>query len=330
MKATRFIATFLFVSLAASLWSQALRGPLVDRLEVGAGTTSEVSFGMEEIVLVELAGDSRFIEAVELTLEAPAAVSSVSGAVSFTILAPAVVSQNNEIADVVGQELLLAPLQRGGTTFYQVRLRNDADPSASAAVRRIDRVVPASQFPIALSVVTRMKGLAPEVYNADFSVTVEPIVRDVGLLHVTYSDENDREVEPSLATPDFALTIDGEEVAVQPEYLLPPGLHRVALTSDRYENQRFTVGVERGKSTELRVPLIRGVATVRYTAPDNAQVYLNGQLLPESAGDFTVEPGAHTIVVVIGEYTVTRRFRVQEQREYSLSLTMDIVVEEVN
>jgi len=285
---------------------------------------------MEEIVLVELTGDTRFIDAIEIRLEAPAAISSVSGAVSLTILGPARVSQYDAIADIVGQELLRATLQRGGTTFYQIKLREDADPSGSAAVQRINRVVPASQFPIALSVVTRMKGLAPELYNADFSVSVEPIVRNAGLLNVTFSDENDREVAPSLAAPGFSLAIDGEEVPVQSEYLLSPGLHRIALTSNRYENQSFTVGIERGQRADLRVPLIQGVATVRYTAPDNAELYLNGQLLAEATGDFTVEPGEHTIVVVIGEYTVTRRFQVRERREYSLSLTMDIVVEEVN
>ncbi|MFW6212375.1 MAG: hypothetical protein ACOC8L_05705, partial [Spirochaetota bacterium] len=155
MRTSRILAILSFASFAAVLPAQALRGPLAARLEVQPGTSKTATLGMEEIVLVELAGDTRFFDAIEIRLETPAAVSSVSGAVSLSILGPARVSGEGPVTDIVGEELLLSPLQRGGTTFYQIKLREDAEPSASAAVRRIEKVVPASQFPIALSIVTR-------------------------------------------------------------------------------------------------------------------------------------------------------------------------------
>ena len=128
--------------------------------------------------------------------------------------------------------------------------------------------------------------------------------------------------------PEFHLQIDGIPVQIQPEYLLEPGLHRVSLTSDRYQDQDLTIGIEQARTATLRIPLLPALATVSYTAPRGSRVYVDGRALEGETGDFTAPPGEHTIVVVVGDYTVTRRFSVEEGREYNLSVTMDVAIEE--
>jgi len=122
--------------------------------------------------------------------------------------------------------------------------------------------------------------------------------------------------------------IDDQPVQVDSEYLLAPGIHRVALTSERYQDQALTVGVEQGHVTSLRIPLLLALATVNYTAPRGSRVYVDGTALDAESGDFTAVPGEHTIVVVVGDYTVTRRFSVAEGREYNLAVTMGVAIEE--
>jgi hypothetical protein len=329
MKTGRTVSTVILIFAGTLLWAQSLRGPIAGTISEEENNSRAV-FGMEEIVVIDIEGDPRLLDGIEIELETPAAVSSASGALSIVVLAPARITRQAAISDVVGEELLRQPLQRGGRTFYQIALREGAELEGSAAVLQAERPVPASQFPIAVSVVSRMKGTAPEIYQSEFSLSVDPIVRDAGILQLQFRQADGRRLEPSLQNPGFRLEIDNRPVQLQDEYFLSPGLRRVRLISDRYENQSFTIGVERGRSTQLEIPLVTAVATVRYTAPESAQVYLNGEALRAPNGDFTVAPGEHTIVVVIDDYTVTRRFTVEEQREYSLSLMMDIVVEEVN
>jgi hypothetical protein len=219
---------------------------------------------------------------------------------------------------------------RGGKSFYQVVLREDASPDASPVVARVEGVVSPDSFPLVVSIVPQMKGLSAVLQEAEFVIAVRPVTRNIGAIDVRYAREDGTIYDAdSSRAPDFELYIDGEQVAIRNEYLLEPGLHRIELRSERFQNREVTVGVDRGRATALDLPLELSLATVNYTAPRGSTVYVNGRVLDSATGDFTVPPGEHTIVVVIGDYTVTRRIEVQEKRTYSVSVTLDIDVEEI-
>jgi hypothetical protein len=317
--------------LPLSISAESIRGPVAGSIEVSAvGNTEEIIFGMEELVIIDIADDLRFLDAIEIELTSPPAVAQVAGAVSLLLIAHAETSDGDGVIDVVGEELIQRPIRQAGKSFYQILLQSGANPDRSAATVRVSDIIDSTSLPIVLSVVTRMKGLAPDLYNSDFRVSVSPVTRDIGALQLEYLLEDGSELAPGLQSPGFSLRINGNRVDVSSEYLLPPGLHRIALQSDRYDDFEVTVGVERGRETLVRVPLTISLATVAYTAPREAVLYVNGELLPGSSGDFTVEPGEHTITMVMDDYTVTRRFVVEERKTYSLSLSMNIVIEEVN
>ncbi|MFW5684427.1 MAG: PEGA domain-containing protein [Spirochaetota bacterium] len=329
MRRTPLLLALIF--LASASGAETLRGPLVAPLVVTPLVGSETSgVGLESIVLVELDGDPRFLDAVDLELTAPAAVTESAGAISLLLLGPISTGERSGVIDVVGEQLLQRPLLRPGKSFYQIVLHADASPDASAVATRIDRVVPPASFPIALSVVPRMKGLSDSLSSAEFSVAARPVTRNLGAVSVRYVREDGDEYDPDGAlAPDFELTLDDEVVTVRDEYLLEPGLHRFRLRAERYRDQEITVGVERGRTVALELPLELALATVNYSAPRGASVYVNGQAMETATGDFTVPPGEHTIVVLVGDYTVTRRFTVAEQQTYSISVILDIVVEEI-
>ena len=331
MKSRATLLLLLSSLLPVSATSETLRGPVAGTVVVTAnGPTTEVVFGMEEIVVIDIADDPRFLDALEIELASPAAVAEVAGAVSLLFLSASDASGREGIVDVVGDELLRRPLRGQGKSFYQVLLHDNANPDRLAATVRPSRSLNPSDLPLVITVVTRMKGLAPDLYNSDFRVSISPVSRNIGALRLQYELENGNRYEPGRQAPDFSLMVNGSPVDVSGEYLLPPGLHRVALESTRYEDYEVTVGVERGTETEIVLPLVVSVARVSYNAPRDAVLYVNGELLPGSTGAFTVAPGEHTITMVMDDYTVTRRFVVEERRTYSLSLSMNIVIEEVN
>ncbi len=327
----RHIALAILLILSSFVSAESLRGPLHETLVVTPTEAVEAGgIEIETIVPVSLGGDPRFLDAIDIEVAAPPAVGDQAGALRFSILGPVNVGERSGIADVVGEELLFRPLMRGGKSFYQIVLREDASPDASPVVARAERVVPPSSFPIVISIVPQMKGLSPAVQNAEFAVAVRPVTRNIGAIDLRYTREDGTIYDAdSSRAPDFELSIDGEQVAIRNEYLLEPGLHRIELRSERFQNREVTVGVDRGRTTAVDLPLELSLATVNYTAPRGSTVYVNGRVLDSVAGDFTVPPGEHTIVVVIGDYTVTRRIQVEEQRTYSVSVTLDIDVEEI-
>ncbi len=326
----RLIQVLLLASIAFPLTAQSLRGPVVAELSVTPiSAAASAEFGIEEIVLLRPEGDSRFYDAVEIEITVPSVISDFPGALALTINTVGTMSERAGVVDINGARIVSQPLSRTGKSFIQIPMRSDAATNASAAVMVLDNPVHYDEFPVALTVVPLMKGLPESVAGARIQVVMSSVTRAIGAAAVTYTLEDGSEFQvESLRAPEFALTIDGERIEVAGEYLLQPGLHRVALTSETYQDQEITFGIERGVVTPVSLPLLPALATITYTAPRGARVYVDGSTLAASSGDFTAPPGEHTIVVVVGDYTVTRRFSVLEGRTYNLSITMDIVVEE--
>jgi hypothetical protein len=327
----RLTALIALICLASAAVGESLRGPFVGMLSVTPTETAETTgIGLESVVLIGIDGDARFLDAIDIEVAAPSSLSEQPGALVLTILGPVNVEERSGVADAVGEELVFRPLIRGGKSFYQVLLRTDASPDASPAVTRVSGVVPPASFPLAVSVVPRMKGLAQELQNAEFTIAARPVTRNIGAVQIRYVLEDGSVFDAdSSRVPDFELSIDGEAVEPRNEYLLEPGLHTLQLRSERFRDQEITFGVDRGRSASVDLPLELALATVNYTAPRGSTVYVNGRVLDASTGDFTVPPGEHTIVAVVGDYTVTRRFRVEEQRSYSISVILDIAIEEI-
>ncbi len=326
----RFGLMTILVILALPVAAENVRGPIADRLDVDpAGQPLSSEFGLDEIILAGTTGDSRFFDAVEIEVTIPASVTEFPGALSLLLLTTGSLSEHAGVAEVNGAVILSQPLTRSGKLTLQIPLHPEAEVNASAAVTVLDHLLSADDLPLAMTVLSLMKGLPSEIAATRFPVVVRPVARRMGSVQVSFILEDDSEFQiDSYLAPEFTLEIDGIPVQIEPEYLLEPGLHRLSLTSDRYQDQNLTIGIEQARSTRLNVPLLPALATVNYTAPRGSRVYVDGRALEGEIGDFTAPPGEHTIVVVVGDYTVTRRFSVEEGREYNLSVDMDVAIEE--
>jgi hypothetical protein len=320
----------LLIVLALPVAAESARGPVVDTLNVEpAGEALTGNLALEEIILAGTAGDARFFDALEIEVTIPATVADIPGAISLLLLTTGTIAERAGVAEINGTAILFQPLIRAGKLTLQIPLHPEAETNASAAVTVLDHVLSPEDLPVAITVLSSMKGLPPEFSTAQFPVVVRPVARRVGSVEVAYTLEDGSEFQlDSYLSPEFALEIDGESVDIESEYLLEPGLHRLTLTSDKYQDQALTIGIEQARAAQLAVPLVLALATVSYTAPRGSRVYVDGRALDAEIGDFTAPPGEHTIVVVVGDYTVTRRFSVEEGREYNLSVTMDVAIEE--
>jgi hypothetical protein len=315
--------------LTAPLFAQSIRGPVAANLAVTPTRESEAAeLGLDEIVLLRADGDFRFYDALELEILTPETATAFPGALTVIVSTTGTYSERAGVAEINGAILVSEPIVRAGRTFFYVPLREGAETNASAVARIIPRVL-AGDFPLVVTLVSAMKGLPQEIAESRITITASPVTRDIGAAAVSFRYE-DGSTFPAdgLRSPPFSLEIDGRRTSVSGEYLLEPGIHRFSLISEEYLDQLVTVAVEPGATTLVEIPLLPALATIAFSAPRGARVYIDGQDMGVESGDFTAVPGEHTIVVVVGDYTVTRRFSVEEGRSYSLSVTMDLVVEE--
>lgn len=311
--------------------AETVRGPVVDIVRIGPSEPEGIERVLEidEILAVEIDADRRFLHGVELEVHVPAAARNQPGSVAVSGLVSLTPAPERGVMSLRGARVLQEPLLRAQRVYYQIPVYPDADLRSSADTRVLEKIVPPESFPLVLTFTDIAKGSSIQQDSATFTVRVRPIVRDLGAVSLRFRTEVGEEVytgDDELG--DVILRIDGTVVdAVRSELVLPSGLHTIELRSDTYLESSRTFGVERGRVTELSVPLVRPKAIVRLDAPRGAVVFVDGQKVEESVVE--LPEGEHTALVRIGDYSVSRRFTVARKKSYIISVSLDIIVNEI-
>ena len=128
----------------------------------------------------------------------------------------------------------------------------------------------------------------------------------------------------------YSLTIDGQQVIPDSAgFELSAGIHTLSITSNHYEEVNKTFGIGKGQTTMVEIALKRLVPTLIFEAPDTAQIFLDGQKLdPVPTKPLPVTEGSHTVIIRVGNYSLTKKFAVERGRSYKVSLFLDILVQE--
>ena len=87
--------------------------------------------------------------------------------------------------------------------------------------------------------------------------------------------------------------------------------------------------VERGKITQLEVQLKSITPLLHIQGPENVTVFLDNQEIAPSKEPLPVAVGVHTVVFKMGSYELTRQVTVEEGKTYELTMTMDVLLQEI-
>jgi hypothetical protein len=257
-----------------------------------------------------------------------------------------------------GTELFFLPMPARNRILVRVPLREDHGFRQTADVY-VTRPAATQTVPLLAQIVPVMKGLPERAMRARFRVTATPLIRNIGalrlfLLHpdgTLITDPRDYDLEVRLDGGSLATAgenaggtagdtsgggpggADGDDRGddrsrLGEEITLLPGLHRVAVRSEEFENESLTFGVERGRVTDLRVELQRPRSTLRVDAPEPAELFVNGERVGEGRRSLSLPPGEHTLLFRLGDYSVSRKIVIEPKQDYEISLSLDILVRE--
>jgi hypothetical protein len=328
---TRKLLTCVLAGLIASaVVAETVRGPVVDIVTIGPddNKSGQIELALDEILGVTLSADTRFLEGVEIAVDVPASIRSYPGSVAVLGLASVTPKPTRGVMGFRGAQVLFEPLLQAQHLYYQIPLVPDASLRDTAATTVVDRVVPADSFPLLLTFSEISKGGTIDRDSTRFHVEVRAITADHGAVAFQFVTEDGERLyhgDEELAA--VRLRIDGESVPAGREIVLPTGLHELHLQSDVFLEASRTFGVERGRVSEIVVTLERPKATVRLDAPRGAAVFVDGSRI--SDGVVELSEGEHVALVRIGDYSVSRRFTVTRKKRYIISVSLDIIVNEL-
>ncbi len=326
----RFVLSILILLAVTSFVSafESVHGNVVDVHTFRAGSLEKIDYELAPADIVMLDIDHhRFVDALEITVQLPEAISERADITIAALLYGALVDDDPGLGalNTQGRRLHFQPLVSESRVRLEVPISRDSH-RAPAGYRRVDTPPVVDEYPIALTFIPVGKGLPDDLSAQRLSVRVEPVSRGVGELALEFVDPEGNEISlDELA--ETTLYVDDEELTSTPFYS-EPGFRQIRLESSRFRAKNLTHAVEEGQARTLTIELEERPATLFLDAPRGTQVFLNRSIVANRLGThIEVEPGEHEVQFRIGDRTVSRSISVESGEEYRLVLDLQIELE---
>lgn len=330
LPAVRLVIVALAVLVSPALRAEQVRGTVVtSHSQPAAGQPYSVEIVMEEIAVLHLNADFRFVEGMRLEIQVPRNARLHPGTLGLYLYKNVRPQPEERLMSLEGDRVFFLPIPNAARFFLTVPLqpshgfRQTADTYVTAAV------APGS-FPLVATLLPITKGITRETASASFTLNVEPMMKNLGAVRLMIRDPDGQLLDPrDELAQEFTLRLNGDTLRYgEEELVMAPGLYRIGLESDRYEHEQLTFGVERGRVAQVALSLREPRSVVRIEAPSGAELFINGESVAYEEQEFTLPPGEHTVLFRVGNYSISRRLTVEPKKNYEISLGLDILIEE--
>ena len=325
------VPIILFSMFTSVIQAETVRGPVVALLKAPAPDEQPISVTLNvgDIASIDYPADDIYVEGVEIEVVVPEAVRRVPGNFAVVLYRDITPKPQSGVMTLKGSRLLLAPIPIVNRLFLILPTRSPNDLHSGPGTLVADSESQASDFPILVTIQPIAKGIPSAIMDAPFQLRISTVSIAKGGLSLTIS--SGRSSEPIVWGTDSAtvtVTLNGEPLDYQKTpYLLDPGIYRISIQSSTYQSEYRTFTVDQGTTTAISVELQKPTARARFDAPQGATVFLDGAQV-DTSRQITIEPGEHTVLFHVGDYTVSKRFTAIAKKDYEISLFLDIMINE--
>lgn len=317
------LVTCLLVSVlvCTSAAADTVRGDVREVLDPPAvDSASSVSAG--DIVSVRAPVSDPLVSALKIDIAIPQAVAGMRGAFAVYLYKGARPDPDSGATRFTAEKIDYFLLPPSRTMSIHIPLAEDYRGTESFDVVVLDEPLDSAAYPLLLTITPIMKGMPAAAARSTFGVSAALISSKTGVLRMNliYPEGDELPVD---------LEIDSSPAqAGRSEYFLPEGLHTLRVASRHYVDLTRTFTIKGGEYTDLSLVLESRSSRLLVEAPENALVFLDGDEIPSlEPGGLDIDPGEHTVLVKIGDYSLSKQFDVMPGMTYTISLQMEIIVE---
>lgn len=313
-----FFLFILLLLLPAALRAENFRGETRDPVVIDNPGRLEFSLSAGQVLLVRPAEDYPFVTGIEIRVDVAANTIGQDYALSVfgSVDPPASAGINN----LAGVELISTVLSASGRTTIVVPYLGSAGIAPVPGAATTDPTDPATGA-VAVQLVPIMKGMTSEALDRSAPISIRPILRQVGGLRVILEGES---TVVDRAASALRLEVDGRSFEPGTLLELPPGIYRLRATAADMLDYTGNVGIEVGRIEEITLPVEEPRAQVRFTIPSVAEVFFDGERV--RGRSITVSPGTHTVLIRLGDFSVSRQVTLDRDGTYRIGLDLDILV----
>jgi hypothetical protein len=317
----------LLVIPTAALFTESVRGKISHELslKVDPDFEPQVEVLPEDIIVVDIEGDTRFLTALQVELVMSDELKQYSEGFALAIFSSVRPPPSGGRESFEGDRIFLEVLPYFNRSFVIIPFKPDKteEGTASTAVMGSTSIVAPESLPVLLQIQSIMKGLPDALLLRKFFIAFKPLLENRGLLALDILRPEDFEEH------EVAIVLDGEKLEErQTPVELDVGIHTLQIESDYYNPETATFAINPGQTTRLSVELEPAIALLVIESPEGVSTYLDGEKLPQQAEHVRLTPGSHTVRFKVGDYSVSKTFDVRSGKEYHLSLVLGVDLKE--
>lgn len=208
-------------------------------------------------------------------------------------------------------------LKKNKKLFYKIPMIDGKKIVNSPDIIYPSGFVETSDFPIIFTIAPAMKGLPNFLYDSEIDLTVTKKLTPISFLKINLKD---------IAEEDVSLKINNTNVKYSKGFIkVKPGSNLIYLKVPGYEAIEQIIEIKNNEEKEINLKLEKIIPKILVSAPDNAEVYFNGNLI--KANKFNVDIGTHNILFILDGYKISKQIDITENKEYKISLFLNISIE---
>ncbi|MFQ3620794.1 MAG: hypothetical protein SNJ78_07600 [Spirochaetales bacterium] len=316
----------LFPGITSVLQADTLRGKLLQISEIENGIVSGnfQNLKLEDLGGITLGEDLDLVSGIELAVEIPPDLLSYSGTVALYIYRNVSPELKREVESYKGELLHFKPFLQERKVFIHIPLFSRAGFLPAPDTVDLDRPLDRSSFPLVFTFLPIMKGIPDPVWRAEFKARVRPLFKDLGKIRFTIKGPSG-----PLPLDQLRVYMNDELVSLkEPTLTVKPGIKNFRIETEGFPPFLTTAAVERGKEITIDATFIKKEAALRINAPAGTSIYIDGNLMTYKSPEITIEAGEHTFTFRLGDYQISKRFYLEQGKSYSISLYLDILINE--
>ena len=265
--------------------------------------------------------DNPFLEGLELTLTIPGDLDKYRDSFMINVYSKVDSIPDKSLKEYKGFKLLSTVIPISTNMFITIpvlkTLARDLIPGSI-----LTETVSQGSFPLLLSVNPVMKGIPDSVLNSIFKLKIKPIISNKGILNLN--------IFTTPINSPYTIFIDDKKTSKELSYTLEEGIHQLKIVSEGFKEISRSFVINQNDTTKLELELKPFLPVVIFEAPTAAKIILDGKKIDIAEGvGIQLTPGEHVVRMELGDYFISKKFTVSQEKNYKISLSLDILVQDI-
>lgn len=324
-QAVMALCAFLPITALMPVGAEGLRtavsGVVILNADKPEGDT--ISFKYNEAVGIVFPAASMFIQGVEFELKIPKVAQDYESSLSWSIFSAVAPLPSRDILDYQGDRVVSQALPSRVSMIVQLPVMDHHALRSGPFVTVIPHIVHSAGFPVLFKLAPIGKGFGPSIEAAEFKLSIRPVLTDDGgvAINCTFPE--------GIAPVPYDVFLDDHRVENPTGPVTArKGARMLRIVAEGFREEIISVAVEAGKISKVSVNLVPNAPVLQFQAPSGAVITLDGVLVsPEHYEEMPVEPGEHTVVCNLGDYTMTRKFLAIRGTIYHVVLSVELTIQ---